>query len=243
MRAPTLPKTYVVETSKYGQFPMDMLRHDDAEPATPEDKALIDQINDYMGNKDALPKIVRVTLKTSSRFAPNVARWESFSARVVECSDPTIAVSRPPAAMKFDMALKSVEDHFATAMATLTPKQAWACKLALSIQSELSRRLEKITPHEARRINADEGIDLYVARIRQEITTEALRQQAVIAQRQPPGGPAFMTGVREQIIETFGDRASDTFQIGDVVYASVRSRGAPAFAVEVDGNQIGKVFS
>jgi hypothetical protein len=222
---------------------MDMLRHDDAEPATPEDAALIEQINNFMGNKDALPKIVRVTLKTSSRFAPNVARWESFSARVVECSDPTITISRPAPEVKFGSALKGVEADFADAMASLTPKQAWACKLALSIQAELSRRLEKISPHQARQINADEGIEHYVARIRQEITTETLRQQAAIAQRRPPSGPAFLTGVREQIIETFGDGARDTFQIGDVVYATVRGRNIPAFAVEVDGNHVEKVFS
>lgn len=242
MRAPQ-PKTFVVETSKYGEFPMDMLRYDAAEPATPEDQALIDQINDYMGNKDALPKIVRVTLKTSSRFAPNVARWESFSTRVVECSDPTIAVSRPPPQMKFDMALKSVEDHFATALASLTPKQAWACEMALSIQSELSRRMEKISPHEARRINAEEGIDRYVTRIRQEVTTETLRRQAVLAQRLPPLGPAFMTGVREQVIETFGEGVGDTFLLGDVVYATVRGRTTKPFAVKVDGDRVEKVFS
>jgi hypothetical protein len=84
-------KTYVVETSRAGEFPLDMLRYDSAEPATLEDAGLIQRLNDYMGpGKEGLPKRVRVTLKTASRFAPAIGRWESFGCKVVECSDPTI---------------------------------------------------------------------------------------------------------------------------------------------------------
>lgn len=91
----TTEKTYVVETSKFGEFPLDMLRYDSAEAASPEDAGLIERLNDYMGpGKEGLPKRVRVTLKTDSRFAPNVARWESFGCKVVECSDPLIPLGR-----------------------------------------------------------------------------------------------------------------------------------------------------
>jgi hypothetical protein len=89
----TAEKSYVVETSKFGEFPMDMLRYDSAEPATPEDAGLIERLNDYMGpGKEGLPKRVRVTLKTASRHAPAVGRWESFGCKVVECSDPTVVL-------------------------------------------------------------------------------------------------------------------------------------------------------
>jgi hypothetical protein len=93
----TAEKTYVVETSKFGEFPMDMLRYDSAEAATPEDAGLIERLNDYMGpGKEGLPKRVRVTLKTDSRHAPAVERWESFGCKVVECSDPTALLFRNP---------------------------------------------------------------------------------------------------------------------------------------------------
>lgn len=90
----TAEKTYVVETSKYGEFPLDMLRYDSAEAASPEDATLIERLNAFGSDKDDLPKRVRVTLRTASRFAPTVARWESFGCKVVECSDPLIPLGR-----------------------------------------------------------------------------------------------------------------------------------------------------
>lgn len=90
----TVEKTYVVEASKYGEFPLDMLRYDSAEAASPEDATLIERLNVFGSDKDDLPKRVRVTLRTASRFAPTVARWESFGCKVVECSDPTVMLSR-----------------------------------------------------------------------------------------------------------------------------------------------------
>lgn len=95
MTAKSKPKTFVVVLNKHGEFPLDMLRYDDAVAASPEDQALIDLLN-YENDtpaadaaKEALPKMVRVTLSTEARFAPTVARWASFGTKVVECSDPT----------------------------------------------------------------------------------------------------------------------------------------------------------
>lgn len=237
------PKTYVVETSKYGEFPMDMLRHDDAQAASPEDQALIDAINNYMGNKDALPKIVLVRLTTSSRFAPNVKRWESFSCRVIECSDPTISLSKSPPQMKFNDAMKGVEADYAEAIASLSPKQAWAVQAAIAIQRELSSRTEKLSPHEARKISAGEGVPDYIGRVRAEITSDVLRREAARAQRRPKAGEAFLKGVREQIVDNLGSRPGDTFQIGDVVYATVRGRHSTQYTVVVDGDRVEKVFA
>jgi hypothetical protein len=92
--APKPLRTYVVETSKYGEFPLDMLRYDGALPYGEENAKLIDRLNSEVDEKKDLPKRVRVTLATSDRGSPHVGRWESFSCKVVECSDPTILLSR-----------------------------------------------------------------------------------------------------------------------------------------------------
>lgn len=95
MTARSKIKTFVVSIHKYGEFPLDMLRYDDASPATPQDQALIDLLNyendtpEKDAAKEALPKQVLITLTTESRFAPTCARWASFLTKVVSCSDPT----------------------------------------------------------------------------------------------------------------------------------------------------------
>jgi hypothetical protein len=95
-------KTYVVEGTKYGEFPMDMLRRDDALPYGQDNAKLVDRLN-FMGDgKGDLPKKVRVTLCSKSKFAPNVARWESFGWRVVESSDPTVILSAPTSGEKIE---------------------------------------------------------------------------------------------------------------------------------------------
>lgn len=83
------PYTYVVEGSKYGEFPLDMLRRDESRAATPEDQALIDLLKSMGEGKEHLPKFVRVTLVTEcQQFPPNIERWESFGWRVVESNHP-----------------------------------------------------------------------------------------------------------------------------------------------------------
>ena len=51
-----------------GQFPLDMLRHDDCWPATSSDAALIDK-EDYKEHRSIL---------MHSYHEPTVARWQSF---------------------------------------------------------------------------------------------------------------------------------------------------------------------
>jgi len=81
--------TYVVESTKYGEFPRDMLRRDDSRPATPEDADLIERLCDFLSNKSDLPRKVRVRLEmTSERYPPNVERWESFGWAVIESNHP-----------------------------------------------------------------------------------------------------------------------------------------------------------
>lgn len=74
---------FTVEAHRADRFPMDMLRYDEAWPATEEDALLIQTLN---GQEDAeilkLPPKVRVTLYTNQP-QPTLARWASFMVRVV----------------------------------------------------------------------------------------------------------------------------------------------------------------
>lgn len=90
MRAKVLKTyTYVVEGSKLGEFPLDMLRRDESQAATPADQALIDRLKSFGEDKADLPKTVRVTLvMTSERYPPLVARWESFGWKVIASNHP-----------------------------------------------------------------------------------------------------------------------------------------------------------
>lgn len=61
-------------------FPLDMLRHDIAEPATPEDNTLIKRFcQDCSPEPERMGKIsVNLVMRDCGRFKPNTARWESF---------------------------------------------------------------------------------------------------------------------------------------------------------------------
>lgn len=91
---PTPLNFFTVEIRNVDEFPMDMLRRDDADAASREDQELIDILNDP-DRRDTLPAKVRVRLASTSRFAPTTARWESFGAYVVEAEFPD-RVSRTP---------------------------------------------------------------------------------------------------------------------------------------------------
>jgi len=64
--------------SVVGEFPFDMLRHDQCWPVDPDDAAQM------MG--DVTTERREVTLATWNGFSPHVRRWESFCCRVVFCS-------------------------------------------------------------------------------------------------------------------------------------------------------------
>ncbi|AXQ68808.1 hypothetical protein HOU00_gp317 [Caulobacter phage CcrPW] len=81
--------TYIVEGSKYGEFPLDMLRKDDSKAATSDDQALIDRLAVFGADKKDLPKRVRVKLTlTSERYPPHVERWDSFGWKVIASNHP-----------------------------------------------------------------------------------------------------------------------------------------------------------
>lgn len=80
---------YTVEGSKYGEFPLDMLRRDCSQAATPADAALIERLCAFGEGKADLPRVVQVNLTlTSERYPPNVERWESFGWRVIASDHP-----------------------------------------------------------------------------------------------------------------------------------------------------------
>jgi hypothetical protein len=86
MKPPTT-KTFVVEGS--GEFPKEMLHYDSAKAATPDDQRIIDAeygVNDdiFWDTTTKRMRRNRVTLVTTTpRYAPTVARWQSFTWRVV----------------------------------------------------------------------------------------------------------------------------------------------------------------
>jgi hypothetical protein len=82
--------TFTVQSSKYGEFPLDMLRRDNCTPATPEDTAMIGRLG-LLSDKSDLPKIIQVKLVAPwYPGRPTVARWNSFGYSVIECSNPTV---------------------------------------------------------------------------------------------------------------------------------------------------------
>lgn len=121
---PAQPKetyTYVVQGSKYGEFPLDMLRRDESQAATPEDQALIDRLKSFGEDKADLPKSVRVTLTmTSKRYPPLVARWESFGWTVIASNHPNsyglpevppdVDAPKAPAPLNRRRAMKALAD-------------------------------------------------------------------------------------------------------------------------------------
>lgn len=87
--------TYKVELNRVAEFPLDMLRYDDAAAATSDDQALINLMADLSADRSHLPKTVAITLRSPLRFAPHTKRWESFGVRVVESDNPWSRVSAP----------------------------------------------------------------------------------------------------------------------------------------------------
>ncbi len=81
-------------------FPLDMLRHDQAQAATDDDQALIDRLSDDTSNDGfGLRDKVRVKLVMESgepsrrspagRILPNDARWRSFGWTVIDVPEIT----------------------------------------------------------------------------------------------------------------------------------------------------------
>ncbi len=67
----------------HGQFPLDMLRYDACFPYTGEDASLLDWQN--MGEfRREVRAVNLVHYSDSARWEPTVARWESFTWRVVD---------------------------------------------------------------------------------------------------------------------------------------------------------------
>lgn len=237
-------KTYVVEGSKYGEFPLDMLRRDDALPYGEDQAALVDRLCAFGEGKQDLPKLVRVTIASKSRFAPNVQRWESFGWRVVECSDPCIVLSAPRGTENFAAVQEATIADYHEALASLTPRQAWAAKLHRAINVEVARKLATITPSQARTLTARGDLEAHVDSVRATVTMEMLRAESSRAARKPKQQDDFLRDIRHQIEQEFpGHRLSETFLLGDTVYAVVRGRHMTQFAVMVDGSKIERVFN
>lgn len=87
------PYRYTVRCSIYSEFPMDMLRHDSAEAASPADAELIRMLNERQ-IADCKDKHVLIELVSDWRGAPNTARWESFGCQVVKNDNPYRDISR-----------------------------------------------------------------------------------------------------------------------------------------------------
>lgn len=98
--------TYTVKIPRRAEFPLDMLRYDDAEAASVQDQVLIDRLKVLGSDREHLPKDVFITLRTSSRFAPHIKRWESFEVTVVDSTNPftaiEMAIARAPQASRLD---------------------------------------------------------------------------------------------------------------------------------------------
>ena len=87
--------TYKIELNRRAEFPLDMLRYDDAAPATITDEGLIDLMKDISSDRSHLPQTVTITLRTLARAAPHTRRWESFGVRVIESDNPLSEISAP----------------------------------------------------------------------------------------------------------------------------------------------------
>lgn len=85
-----LDKTYQYVVEGRGEFPLDMLRRDNAVPVSAADRALVEATIENNaklleeGEGGRLLRRYRVTLQTDERSAPLTKRWESFGFRVVE---------------------------------------------------------------------------------------------------------------------------------------------------------------
>ena len=86
--------TYTVQLRYNAEFPLDMLRYDDAAPASKEDQDLIDLMADLSSDRSQLRKNVTINLRSPDRCAPHTQRWESFGVLVVETDNPLSEISR-----------------------------------------------------------------------------------------------------------------------------------------------------
>jgi hypothetical protein len=115
MSAAEHPFRYVVTNPRACEFPLDMLRHDVAEPATPEDfdliRLLCDRDNDAA--LTALPRVVRVSLVGKVR--PTVARWESFDCAVFDLDGTRILSPEAEHQIAYakEMEERRIRDHAA----------------------------------------------------------------------------------------------------------------------------------
>lgn len=72
-----MTKTHTYTVVGCWPFPLDMLRHDQSEAATPADQVMIDRLSgDHAPDADAFHN-VSITLTGPNK--PNTARWESFT--------------------------------------------------------------------------------------------------------------------------------------------------------------------
>jgi RNase P protein component len=77
-----------------------------------------------------------------------------------------------------------VADYEAT-LASLSPKQAWACGVAISIQAVLRHRVSRLSAEACRRIATTEGVEAHMDVVRREITTEILRRDRWVERIDP----------------------------------------------------------
>ena len=103
-------------------FPVDMLRYDGSQPATPADKAAVDRLSgEFAPDQQALRVPVAVTLEMGAlgRRQPCTARWESFGWQVP--ADGDYRLSKALAAQE---AQREVLRKSALAKLTLPERQA-----------------------------------------------------------------------------------------------------------------------
>lgn len=121
-----MQRTYTVE-GKW-PFPTDMLRHDCAQPGTPDSKRLIERLSGpHTDNGFGFHEPVRIELvmeagdalpsRPSGRYRPNYRRWESFGWKVV-AGDPEIEAD-----LRFEATAASEEALRKSALAKLTPDE------------------------------------------------------------------------------------------------------------------------
>lgn len=89
--------SFIATVHRGDEFPFDMLRHDDAWPASAEDAAMIAKLTRrHDAEIERLPRWVEVRLCSRKYGGPNVARWVSFAASARLASDEdTLAAYTP----------------------------------------------------------------------------------------------------------------------------------------------------
>lgn len=148
-------------------------------------------------------------------------------------------------------ALDAVRADYADALATLSPRQAWAVQVQREINAEVRTRMDRLSPAQLRALGGGAEITAYVAKVHEEVTADILAQQAKWSERAPAGVDfgnsasvrAYHESVYTAIEKVFPEhRVVETFMIGDTVYATVRGRHMLQFVVRANGDHIDKVF-